>query len=708
VTRPTWLQDPTGGLALLALGAALLPFLAAVGQPVWTDDLWWHLALGEAYAQQGPWLAGDPLLFTAEGPPIPAAWLADLGLHGVAQTLGIQGLRALHVALGVGVLALVFGLLRRLGGGLVASAGTLVFVALAAYRLVQLRPHVASIAATLALLSWVVVASQPPSWRRVGLAALGLGIWANLHASFLLGPILLGAALAGLVAARVLGLASGDANAERIRRLGVLLLLGSLATLANPGGLAPHLAYLAADAETLSIGRVSDEWSGLAPFAWPSRGLPPSPLGLLLYWTLAIATATTLALAFRRRAHVAADPALAALALAGLVAPLFAVRFLWLGMLPLVWLASFAGAVPLGRGARAALGAFALAVSVGFFAQGPWPSISRGMPRTVAGYSEPYAAGKYHAHAVWMLRDAGLEGRMFQEYSHGGFLGYALAPRIETFINGSLNVPGEILRANRAIRDRRGLQGDQTLPELLDALEMDLFFGIRLPVARQGARPWFFTSKHLEQTPGWTPIFRNLDTVVYLRTNARNRDNLARVERYYASRGVPFDPEQGFRIEDVMRSADSSWALEQGVVPYHLYQLTTNANALDATERGPAREQLGALYAALGVCSRSLRYDRQALREDPQRVGARRRRVWCLLHERRFDEARSEAAKLRDQPAGDRVSHAIAAAAAELPAAEATETAARLATLPLFDEVEASWLGFGFAGPAARELRPTP
>ncbi len=99
--------------ALLALAVLLL---IAVGQPVFTDDAWWHLALGRAYAQVGPWLSGDPLLFTAPGPPVPAAWLADLLLYATQHVGGFAALRALHVAVVAGILALTWLLLARTSG----------------------------------------------------------------------------------------------------------------------------------------------------------------------------------------------------------------------------------------------------------------------------------------------------------------------------------------------------------------------------------------------------------------------------------------------------------------------------------------------------------------------------------------------------------------------------------------------------------------
>src|SRR4029453_10219306 len=73
-----WLRA-TLGHGAAAVAAALL--LLAAGQPLFTDDAWWHLALGRAFAERGPWLPEDPLLFAAASPPSPSAWLFALMLH---------------------------------------------------------------------------------------------------------------------------------------------------------------------------------------------------------------------------------------------------------------------------------------------------------------------------------------------------------------------------------------------------------------------------------------------------------------------------------------------------------------------------------------------------------------------------------------------------------------------------------------------------
>ena len=97
---------------LVLAGMSSLLFYA-VGRPVRTADAWLHLKLGETYASQGPWLAADPILYTATGPPGAAAWLSDLALHALRLAAGFQGLRIGHVLFVVAILALSHSLLRR-------------------------------------------------------------------------------------------------------------------------------------------------------------------------------------------------------------------------------------------------------------------------------------------------------------------------------------------------------------------------------------------------------------------------------------------------------------------------------------------------------------------------------------------------------------------------------------------------------------------
>jgi hypothetical protein len=686
--------------------------LASAGQPLFAEDSWWHLAMGEAYVAEGPWLEADPALHTASGPPAPAAWLSDVTLYGVERIWGFGGLRVAHVFLVVGILGLAWSALRRASGSRVyASLGTGLFAVLSAYRLFQLRPHLFSIAAALLLVRLLIEDGEPPSRRRIAAAAGLLALWANLHGAFVLGPALLAAAVAGLVIASLLRPERWARDRPRAGRLAAALVLCLVATLANPAGLEPHLLYFAAGGATPALGVVADEWAPLGLFQLPVPNLPPSPLAWAVVWGLLLVTPCAVFFGARRRprastasATAGVDPALVGVAAAALFALLAAVRLLWLGIFPLLVVGQSAralGRLP-GRSRQVfawTAGIAAVLLVPGFARLGDWPMISQGVRR--ASYARPYPAFKHYAHAVWFLRDAGLEGNLFNDYASGNFLGYWLAPRMRVFVNGSLNVPQDVLMARHAII-RRAWEADEAFVELLERYRVDVFFGTGEPVVSKPNRPAIHTTTHLERTPGWIPVFRNLRSAVYLRADARNRRNLERVAAHYAREHVPFDPDRGFETHRVLREAPR-WAVEHGLLPAHFGGLEAAARSLDPNRRPWAQAQRAAIYAALGLYERAEAIDRRLLKTDPHSVSAARRLVWSLLHQRRV-AASLEAAELllAVAPPGDGLSRLLADAAQQHAALPEAEAAALVATLPVFTRPEGRQLLAGFREPEAR------
>ena len=682
----------------MAAAIACAALLCAVGQPIFTDDFWWHLALGRAFAEHGPWLAEDPLLFTAAGPPAPASWLADVALHGVARAGGFYALRALHVAIVAAILALVWSeFFRACRSRAIASIGVVGFASLAAYRLAQLRPDLCSIALCLLFYRFLVADERPPSWRRVALAALAAALWANLHAAFPLGLLLLAGAAAGVALSRA------PAQRTRALRLAATCAIAGLATLANPAGVGAHLAYFAAGEETPALARIADEWARVNLFALPVPPQPPSPLAWAIAWGIVLGVALVFYRGWRGRSPTALDPARLGAALVALALMLAAVRFLWLGVFPLLLLArAFGSDTP---GERAShpwrdwiTAAASLLLSGAFFAFGDWPAITRGMPTTAIGYAKPYPVIKYYAHALWLLGDSGVRGNLYTDYFLGGFAGYWLAPNVRTIVNGTLNVPPETLDAIQAIPQRRGLRPGEDLPALLDQLGIDLFLGIRLPDAGLPSRRWTATTAHLERTPGWVPIFRNAESAIYLRANERNRENLDRIAHFYAEQHVPFDRERGFDTCAVIREAPD-WAFRHGAIPRRFPDLVARAESGGAPR---IRDRVAALYAVLGCYERAAAIDRTLLRDAPDAVGPRRRLVWSLLRSGGYEEARAEAAVLAAHPSADPLSHAIAEAAKQVASLSPEQRTEVVARLPLLAHEEVSWLVRGIVQPDPR------
>jgi hypothetical protein len=695
-----------------ALAVSALVLLSA-GQPLFTDDAWWHLSMGEAYAAHGPWLAADPTLHTAQGPPAPAAWLADLGLHGLERAFGFRGLRVAHALVVAAILGLAWSELRRASGSrLLASLGTGLFAALSAYRLFQLRPDLLTILATLLLFRLLLEEASPPSWWRVAGATLLLAGWANLHAGFVLGPVLLAAAVAGLLAAAALCPERREPDLARARRLGAALALGLVATLANPAGARPHRLYFAAGGETPALEIVADEWAPVRLLALPVANLPPTPLAWAAAWALLLATPCAVWLHARAVRHEkvsnpgdGVDPALAALAAASLAGLLSAVRLAWLALVPLLVLGRAARALGRGgsRGGAWAGAAAALLLVPGFLRFGDWPMISQGIHP--AWYARPYPAVKHHAHAVWFLRDAALEGNLWNDYPAGNFLGYWLAPRLRVFVNGSLNVPQAVMDAHGAVLARRGAAPGESFLALLDRYRVDAFLGTGVPVLPRPGRPAAYTTGHLEGAAGWKLVFRNLQSAVYLRDDERNLPNLRRVADRYAREGIPFDPERGFQVERALREAPR-FAVDHGLVPADFEALELAARSLDPDRRKAARERVAGLLALLGLYERAAALDRDRLREDPGSVSAARGLVWSLLHLRRAAESREAAERLAAlAPADDALSRLLVEAARLCAELREEEAAALVARLPLLTRAQARSLLAGLREPEARPRR---
>lgn len=681
--------------------------LISVGGPLATDDLWWHLELGELYRQFGPWLTEDPRLHTALGPPAPNAWLFDLGLATLARSANLHALRVLHVALVAAIVALAWRALAKAAGArTIASLGTALFVACASYRLVQLRPELATIAATFALYL-LVLEPRTLSWRRVAWAIGLCGLWANLHPGYLLGPLLILAGAGALAIAALVGVGGLDGPSrprrQRAMRLATAGAGGLLASGLNPDGFAALARYGQAGVDAVRASAIVDEWRPLDLFSWPTPLLPPTPLAWLCLWlilSVALGLLCREGLAWLRavratREAPTLDPVLLALAAAGGLAPFVAIRFAWLCLFPLLLIAaasqhSASAQTILGDATgrpRRALGwigsAAALVLLVGYAQSAPVTrsasliaALTTSLPpsRTSTGdgdgdgngdgkhatsaqdYRQAYDADRYYAHAVWFLRDTRVEGRLFNPYFTGGFFEYWLSPRLQAFADGSLNFPASVLEDHALILTQGGDLPEFDLGARLDAYGIDFFVGVGLPTPGPAGRPWRYSSHHLERDPDWLLVYRGLRSAVYLRRADRNRRNLERIAAYYARAGVPFSPETGLDVLGALEAA-TDWAIANGVAPIDYPELVRAARRAPPRMRRIARERLASTYATLGLYARAIDLDSHptAARFGAANAPARERRLaWCRMRLDRSDDTSERARRAAMTPVFDR------------------------------------------------------
>jgi len=346
---------PTALIAGIGLVLVAIFVLHLVGAPVTTDDVWWHLRLGEEYTAHGPWLESDPLLYTAvEGAPPPHAWLFGVAVSAIDRSLGLNGLRLAHVAIVLFIIGLAYSVFRRESGmGAPAFLATAVFLVLTADRLPRLRPDLFSISAALLLYVLLLQRDEPPSWRRVAASVLLVLVWANFHAAFAVGPLLLVAALLGLAvriglrrfkdARRREPSKSGAVSEGRwIRAVATALVLGLLAALLNPRGIEQHLSFLSS-ASGPALWAIADDWSAFHPFSWSQSRLA---LGLGVWLATDLLLLCFLVAGLHALLHFlreptasalrASDPMLFALGAASFAAIFVSQRFLWMCVFPLL------------------------------------------------------------------------------------------------------------------------------------------------------------------------------------------------------------------------------------------------------------------------------------------------------------------------------------------------------------------------------------
>ncbi|MFK7898127.1 MAG: hypothetical protein AB8G23_20010 [Myxococcota bacterium] len=622
-------------LEWIARGAALVLaaiLLYSVGGPLATDDLWWHLSLGYAYAEQGPWLAKDPHLFTAVRAPDPNAWLFDRLLAFVDTHAGLRALRLLHVALVASILAGVWHQLRRRAESpIFAALGFAMFIAVAAYRLVQLRPELATIGATILLTALMFGRMRPPSAARSALAIALCAVWSNLHPGYLLGPVLLLAVSAScFLGARLGPSASRSLESIRFQRYLLTAILGLAATGLNPDGYAALQTYTQAGVESVGQAMVVDEWRAFDPFQWPTNSLPPAPLTWLVQWFVMLGTVVGISVAIKRLQD-SPDPSdgidvavLVPLAAIGCIAPLLAVRFLWLAFFPLLLGASHWRSRTHPPASESSLKPrtldFAVVAAVVtlvplFIAY----SERKATPFTTSPerYAQDYDADRYYAHTAWFLRDAETEGALFQPYFMGGFLNYWLSPQHAVFVDGSLNLSPDAMNDYGLIQRLGQTASSEAVTEVLDRWNVDFYIGVGLPQQPRPGRPWRYTAADLAASPGWMLVFKSLRSAVYMRDLPRNAKNLDRIETYYRDHHVPFDRKQGLKVFAALEQAPE-WSIENGLAPRDFPQLKNAAEGaipgLSTRLRDLAHERLARTYAVLGLCEQARRVDARVAR----------------------------------------------------------------------------------------------
>ncbi len=502
-----------GLIAAAAMG--LFYLLLTCLQPVRTDDVFWHLKLGEILWQGKEFPGEDPFLFTSPEDSFPFyhEWLFQVGIHLVHSQWGMGGVRVLTALLALAACGAVWYWARGMDVtghfAWLASGALLLF---AYQRLIQLRPHLVSVIFFFFLLGYLWRRRDQLSWGARLVCAGTMILWANLHSvALIIFPFWL-----LFLILLWFGRESGNVDFAG-HRTGFALSLG--AVIVNPMGWKLYVFYWLSQSTDPSIQvydytKVLDEWGHWNPFGL-SNFLPlssPVLVGgfLLLLIVLLLRLGQGTRLAWRQGAHaLEREPLiLAGWGLGAAALMLFAVRFFWMAPLLLGAIVYFPGKGERQGGRwRYPLGValWILAVFLHFQHPGtgkyhyPWHTAKLRSQYLHQDVDEV----KYHWKAIEFLKDLGLEGRVFNPYHLGGALSFGLHPQVRTFIDGRMeHYLDEVNRDHHTI-ETVGENFDQ----LLEAYGVELCF---VPISRYTVR-----LRLALQELDWVLVYTNFQTQIY-------------------------------------------------------------------------------------------------------------------------------------------------------------------------------------------------
>lgn len=414
-------------------GAVALAAMVLIALAAWVEidgvrfadpDLFVTLYAGREIDAHGGPPRVDTASFTVAGQPWnDYEWLARLVFFRVADTAGDSGLVVLRLLLVGGILATFLITARRRGGGPVTFAVAVGLFVGAAGGYLLFRPTLftfLAVAILLAAMERMREGSRVPAWA----IPAAMPLWANLHAGFALGVVLLGLVVAeGIVARLVPRLGSLVAPPIALRRS-----LPCFAATAALSGIHP-LGFHVWDAVVGTLGGkftpALSEWA------------PLLSLGLLAKWPAYLLMAVLAAAMLVGRRRLTIFDVLVVLSLGA--ATFQRVRFLPLFSLAAVpillrtlpeFRTTAAGRLALrlpGSAPAAVRGAGVLLSAVAVVAV--W--MRSGVPdlriRKI-GYLTPVPA-------VAFLRDNGISGRILTEYDWGGYVRWKI-PGALIFVDG--------------------------------------------------------------------------------------------------------------------------------------------------------------------------------------------------------------------------------------------------------------------------------
>lgn len=267
--RRSW----SAALDLLCAGAVVIGVVLVAYWKVIDCETFMRLAIGRATVAEGPFLHKSLLLFSRPGIPwLNSEWLGDVTLYAVYSLTGEAGLVVFKLLVLAAGWLLVFVLGRRQGGKPLTLAALLLLTLLASpLRFVERVEMFVFL--LIPVYGLILLRARKHGYLLWALIPAGV-LWANVHGSFIVAWVLVGAA----TAEAWLG---ANRDPVRGRVLLAMLLIHLLLPLATPYGTGVYRVVLEHMRHGEFIKRAVVEWRPLDELPASTAHLPFHVLGIL-------------------------------------------------------------------------------------------------------------------------------------------------------------------------------------------------------------------------------------------------------------------------------------------------------------------------------------------------------------------------------------------------------------------------------------------
>jgi hypothetical protein len=540
-------------LAVLLLFLLCLFFFVSF-RPIFSNDIWLHLKIGELIANSPFNLPkADPFSYTTSGRPwILHEWLSQFLFFQTYDSLGFTGVRLLRSAVETLTLGLFFlaayGRTRRH----ILSLGTLLVIAYLLRTRFHIRPEIFShLFMALFFLAYFTTRKQK-TWLLLPIS-LGFVVWVNMHSFMVIviAILLVGFISQGLVSIRPLQKIFAKPSGSKFKA--AMLVTAIVAVFVTPYA-SKTLDYVFSGSQVARDHIM--EWQPIfmslqrEPFM-TLRGAIAFPLLLkvvVLSIVIVFLGGLLLSLFWKKSPKWPMDYALIGLMMSSLA--LSAIRFVWLLTIPLILTAHYFAMVSdtVDRAGKRPLLLKVMAWLLLWAGILFW--INAGRTAIALNMHQAIDNDRYPTSIADILKQVHLQGRMFNPYGWGGYLAFYLYPDYRVFLDGRTLLHGaDLLRDHYTI-----LHENPGYRRLID--EKYQFDFMILPKQ--------YGMMDTCSADSWVLLFENYNSSLYLRRDQENRSNLRRFADYYNVNGIPFDLEKGFDIAVAIQN-NPQWAHRYGL-----------------------------------------------------------------------------------------------------------------------------------------------